>query len=998
MKHFLLSILLLLAASPGWAKPRVEPASNLSRTQSYSVVFPVGDTADSDPIAVTGFCSVRYAQSGGDDASLYAVTSKTQAASSGQLIGAFTTSTTTATTFTAGTFWVKAVATDAATGGSVLTIDCVPQSASGGVGAAFDSCRGGNVKGGGYDADDGRWAWTCGNYNWHGWRDATQASASYDVTCTGDGTPHTSCIHAGEVRHIGYGLHRIALAAQYTKDGGRVYLPEGLYVDNGAADMADGTTNSSFPEPYDPIWEARSDFASLGYPTELRAIVLDRGVRLIGEGVPVADTFDSSDSDVSLNRPKLSGTWVVNDRGNANGNEGAGGGTLGGSNADIEAPVQYLMIVGGNPTHSYCLTTGDTDPTCITNSTSDAEENAQMFPNGANIWGVTFETLADYDATTGNICVPDADSSLGTNQADAIGTCSLNRMIRCWDDDDTDEPRSTGGCNFGVGGNFGACQAPFEALTADYTTAGQDLQIAMHITECPDNATSSADCASPLGHEVYIQDIRVAPGAALPGSSCAAGAGSTVQVGNAQTTAASDFAPSIPFPNFYIGGTGVMNRFFPIKRGGMDGKGAGFENIGRMPANWLTRNSTTAAADCLSGGTVSNADDEIGCDTDTLSGFAYRYGNLIGPNNLFFKASQAAGNKSAVVETYPSGGPNDFIGNTIDTTYRQIAVDWGNGTFAYNKVKNLSAWNTRYGFMACYSGDCRVIGNEIENSALAYGYYGQTAAQRFYISGNSYRNTTWAEFMHYVIGTKNYIVENETLYGTYYAPFAKITGGQDSIQKPTAEFRNIQGFHYPVGVASNATTGGGIPLAFFLFEGDDTADSRADDWKHVLIDGVHIQSDANEYCLAWFEDDLRGSSGSSADSASLAREAASRVTIQNSNLRSTSGAIACTSAYEYETAIHDASDSDTWAFELYAPTLLNNRLNNAPQPDMLPTISEVGFDADNLPDGTRIRIHDGSSTACAHTNGDLTAGSSIASCVSDPGTSGSATDGTWTAF
>lgn len=997
MKHFLLSILLLLAASPGWARPSLIVNQATSTNSTKSLRFFVGDTEDSPPVGVSGFCSVRYQQAGGDDVSLYAITNSTDAATSGTLIGSFTASTTTATTFTAGTFWVKAVATDATAGGSVMQIDCAPLTGGGGTGAAFDSCRGGGTKGGGYDAEDGRWAWTCGNYNWHGWREPAQASASYDVTCTGDGTPHTSCIHAGEVRHIGYGLHRIALAAQYTKDGGRVYLPEGLYVDNGAADMADGTTNSSFPEPYDPIWEARSDFASLGYPTELRVIQLSRGVRLVGEGVPMADTVDISDSNVSTNRPKLRGTWIVDDRGTADQDPGAGN-TLGGVNGTTEPPTYYRMLVGGNPYTSYCHTTSDTDPTCDKSSTTDSIEDATDAPNLANVWGVAFETLANIDATVANICVPDSTSSIGTSQTDATGTCSLNRQIRCWDDDDTDEPRSTGGCNFGVGGNFGACQAPFEALEADYTTNSQDLQLAMHLTECPDNATSSADCGTPLGSDLYIADIRAAPGAAIAGASCATNNGTIVPLGVAQHTGSIDFNSGMPFPNFYIGGTSAFNRIFPIKRGSMDGRGAGFENIGRMPANWLSRNSATAAADCLSGGTHSNADDETACDTDTLSGFAMSYNNLIGPNNLYFKVSQAFGNKSGVVETFPAGGPNDFIGNTIDTTYRHVPVDWGDGTFGYNKMRNLNSGGTSYGFSACFGGDCRYIGNEVTNSTITYFVLAQTAAQSVHIKDTIYRNVSNSDAFHIIRGAKNYNVENEQVYGSWYQYYALINPGGEHIQKPTVTFRDNTIFSTLFPLASNATTGGGNVGAYFLFEADDTADLRADDWKSVLIDNTHIVSDTAEPCFAWFEDDFRGSSGASADTAALAREAASRVTIQNSSITGTSAKIACTGRYEYTASAFDASDSDSWAFELYAPSLINNKVNNAPIPDMLPTISEVGLDADDLPDGTRIRIHDGSATACAHTNGDLTSGSAIASCVSDPGTSGSATDGTWTAF
>ena len=1007
MVRFVFFVLALMSAAASWAAPQVVTNESPSKTIGGSVTFRISDTADSAPIRVSGFCSVRYQQVSGDDASIYAVTTPATASSSGTLLKNFTSSTSPsnpAYTFTASTQWVVAKATDATAGGSVMTIECSPLTgSSGGGGGSFDACRSGQTQGGGYSSTDGRWAWTCGNYPWREWQDATNAnSASYTVACTGDGTPHTSCFRSGETRYIGYGLN-VSVAAQYTRDGGKVYLPEGVYVDNGAGLNAAGEA-TGFPHPYDPSWEARSDFASLGYPTALRLILLNRGVRLVGEGVPGAVTYDSSDATVTIHRPKLSGSWIMDDRGIANASTASAGSTNGGLSGTTEPPAYYRMLVGGSPYTDFCLSTSTSDPRCVTTSTFDALELAQDAPNGANIWGVDASLLADFDANAGTICLADADSSLGSSETDAIGTCSLNRKIRCWDDDDADEPRSTGGCNFGAGGSFGACESPFNAFQTDYVTNSQDLQIALTLTECTDDASSSADCASPLGVDTYIADVRTAPGVALSVGSCAAGAGSTITLGNAHHTGVDLWANAIPFRNFYIGGSGAFNRVFPIKRGSMDGKGAGFENIGRMPANWLTRDSATAGADCLSGGTIGESDDEANCDTDTLSAFAMSYNNLIGPNNLFFKASQYLG-KSAIVETYPSGGPNNFIGNTIDTHYRQTVIDWGEGIIGYNTVRNLSAWTTKYGWLACFSGRCRSEGNRISDSPVAYGYLGYTAAQELIVKDELYNNVVVDGPFFYINGTKNVNIENIDFAHTYYNMLMKLNPGGAHKQKPTVRIADVKADVNFVGVASSTTSATGQPVAAIVVESDATADSRTDDFRSLIVERLRIKSHTDDMCLVWIEDDryASGAGGGAADTAALTREAASRIIIRDNNLIGSGGgsdnpAIVCTGQYRFLAAVKDADDSDTWAFELNAPSATNNKVNNAPYPDMLPTISEVGLDADNLPDGTRIRIHDGSSTACAHTNGDLTSGSSIASCVSDPGTSGSSTDGTWTAF
>lgn len=1040
MVRFVFFVLALMSAASSWSAPQVVRSESPSKVVGASVTFRIGDTTDSEAIRVSGYCTVTYEQVSGDDASLYAVASKGDTAASGSLLKAFTSDTSPtspALTFIANTKFVKAKATDATAGGSVMTIECTPLSgSSGGGGGSFDACRSGSTQGGGYSATDGRWAWTCGNYPWREWQDSTVAnSASYTVDCTGDGTPHTSCFRSGETRYIGYGLN-VSVAAAYTRDGGKVYLPEGVYVDNGAGTNAAGQA-TGFPHPYDPEWEARSDFAVLGYPTALRVIQLNRGVRLIGEGVPSAITYSPSDVTVTEHRPKLSGTWILDDRGTADQSASANPNTLGGTGSNIEPPTFYRMLVGNNPYMTYCHTDdadADSDGVlseCITNSTSDLPEDAQDSYSTVSPYGASFPTTVNFATSSGLLCIPDdryvatgatSADGLGTSQSDAIGTCSLNRKIRCWDDSDSSEPRSTGGCYFDADEDYGACQSPATALIADYETAGQDLQIAWQVAECDDNASSATGCNSPRGWEMYIMEFRASPGSDMNSSgNCGTGgtntAGQYMQVANAKPTTG-DYSQTLPFPNFYVGASVSRNELIPIRRGALDGMGAGFENIGRMPANWLSRDSATAAADCLSGGTVGESNDESACDTDTLSGFAMSYNNLIGPNNLFFKASQANGIKSAIVETFPGGGKNNFIGNTIRTHYRQTVIDWGNGILGYNHFSDLGAYpGTAYDWANCYGGECTFEGNVIENSAVASIYTLNTAAQRTVSSNNIFRNVSSTGSYYGIYAVKNFLSIGDQLYGLYGVPIVSLwpgirVSGVDMLQKPTVLIKDMIASVENPGTASNNTAGFGSPKALFSVQGDQTANSAPDDYKSFIIDGGSFATNSSDSCLVWFDDDFynNGGAGGAADTASLNREAASRAIIMNVNFTSPTSSggakIACTGKYRFTNTApvsgaatpFDADDSDTWAFELYAPTVLNSKINNAPYPDMLPTISEAGLDADNLPDGTRIRIHDGSSTACAHTSGDLTAGSSIASCVSDPGTSGSATDGTWTAF
>lgn len=130
MKRFL-SFLFLLIAIPGlaWAEPRVSGPAKSMGPSITSITFGIGDTTDSPAIGVSGYCTVRFQQASGDDAALYAVTTSGAAASSGTLLRTFTASTSPsnpALTFTASTQWVKAKATDATAGGSVMVIECNP--------------------------------------------------------------------------------------------------------------------------------------------------------------------------------------------------------------------------------------------------------------------------------------------------------------------------------------------------------------------------------------------------------------------------------------------------------------------------------------------------------------------------------------------------------------------------------------------------------------------------------------------------------------------------------------------------------------------------------------------------------------------------------------------------------------------------------------------------------------------------------------------------------
>jgi len=885
------------------------------------------------------------------------------------------------------------------------------------------------IKGGRFNAATGRYGWTCGDYNWHGWQSVAQGrtdqtNASYVVTCTGDGTgtPNvqaSTCLH-DETRYVGYGLHRIALAAQYTADGGTVYLSDRIYVDTGAGLHSDGVTRSQWPLPYLPDWEALPNFSDLGYYTQLRTIQINRGVRLRGASVPHAVETSPDDTAVNSNRPRITGTWIVDDRGNASLSCGASGCALDGPSTSVLPIDQYRIMVGNNRSTAWCITTSGIDPTCI------LEQNIynQDLPD-INVYAAAFPTLDYITSEFGAICVPDADylvANPGTTPSDGGGTCSGNRKIKCWDTSGVSDGRDSGGCVFdldndgdyssGDPGNldYGICQSPYDALVQDYVTDSKDFQLAINLTSCVDGADAFADCGSPLGNDLYIADFRSAPGSAISSGSCGvggfAGQGTWVQTGVAKATT-NDFAPPFTVPTFFTPASGQTNAIYPIRRGSMNGKDAGFERIGRMPGSWYGRNATTAVGRCLSAGDTDSADDEVYCDSDTLAGFGASYNNRIGPENLFYNVSQAPSNKSGVVETLPSGGPNSFTGNTIFQVNRGTAVDWGWGSFDHNYIEGVGTGSDKYGFMLCFGGYCDVHDNVIKNSALSYGYLAQVASARFRIFNNTYYNTNVAETLYYVWGGKSVSVEDEFYAGLYGGPVGIISPGFDNDQRPTAVFKGLRGYYRSGGVNA-ASTSGGSPAAMFVIQNQSVGQVRNDAFNTILFDDLYLKAGPNspyDPCLVWFEDDtgetgsVPGAGTEVADNAALTREGAGRVTIMNSSIiGSANSRIACAGKYRFASTVMDATDSRNWAFEQWTPRLFNNTVNYEAVPDMLPTLSASFVDdADNLPKGTIVRVGDGATQQCSHTNGALTgSGSTLATCISDPGTSGSSTDGTWT--
>lgn len=321
MARFLF-LLALLMAGTAWATPQTLKESTSATQISHTITFKIGDTGDSEAIRVNGTCSVRYKQASGDDASLYAITAPSTAATSGTLLRAFTTSTsTTPYEFTPGTLWVKAVATDATAGGSEMVIQCSPLGGAGG-------------RGGDPDVDDD------GLYEFAYLWDA-DGDGSVWQTCTAKDVPDSACKVAGERVYVdladdlncalwdcGYGQ---------MENFGSLYLEEGVYVNWPCYDYQQGTDYNARAPANDDLHDSTSDTAytrdcpATPDPDTTRRFytisLMDWQGEIIGSGV------DTRDPAITANYKRDQGTYLVDDRG-ADWESGAQSTGCGGSNCN----------------------------------------------------------------------------------------------------------------------------------------------------------------------------------------------------------------------------------------------------------------------------------------------------------------------------------------------------------------------------------------------------------------------------------------------------------------------------------------------------------------------------------------------------------------------------------------------------------------------------------------------------------------------------------------
>jgi hypothetical protein len=354
--------------------------------------------------------------------------------------------------------------------GCVSAEDVIFRSLVGGNAAAFDACRRG-APGFGYDPVTDTYAATCGNYPWSQFRGGRSANGApaYNsptcsggcgetITCTQDGRPIKECLFAGQVIHNNKTADLVLAydMARPTTDCA-VYMPAGVYVFRGCGEKANGTdTPCAVPRAPNNV-------------TYVRSVTLDHGF-ICGEGGDPDGPFEPESAPAATGRE--TGTSLVVSMGTFSGF------LLAGPNLDTDGGSRDgpLMLFGyeapGGPTQlGSCVPISATDPTCDT----DFDPNSHLL---APITGAGGYRLLDADGAGSGTAVHSGGEFCIDNTLASSGTCRGDRRIKCTATG-VRTGQTTGGCDFGAGGNLGPCEGGADTIIDEIRTSARADLVAL---------------------------------------------------------------------------------------------------------------------------------------------------------------------------------------------------------------------------------------------------------------------------------------------------------------------------------------------------------------------------------------------------------------------------------------------------------------------------------------------------------------------------------------
>jgi len=473
------------------------------------------------------------------------------------------------------------------------------------------ACAGGAVKGGGRTFNDSKnwyeYDWTCGEYKWSaeiggidgsGVADydtpTTAGGNSWTMLCTGDGTSSngttaesTNCLTANETIRM-YSMADIMLAHDQTRDGGKVYVSSTLLHHRYC-----GQSESPAPDPNGcPV--LRHSPAH-----QQRKIVMNRGIMFHGTG---AD-WDGPHAE------GREGTYIILDVGsdtNGNGSVTDADVTLApgvldpGGVSGYDGHHQPLRVGwGSNELQGDVCARPLGSTGCVTSDSAMVQRGEEPIAVTGRVDTLIIDDFRMINTEAPQVCIDDRLTTVGVVDEDPRILCDVANP-------DATRPTSTSGGPVMAGLTGAAeCISTYDAWKAISEALPDNDQAYLLIRVRTQKAfgTLPTHAATSFLMKAPIVDFTDAP--------CATN-GRLIRLGGNENAGGDRFWPlHVPI---YDLSEQTGEAIFTVSSK-IDNTGGGFTGISVMPGVWEDRDSTTAAADCLTGLSGTN---EEGCDDGEL--------------------------------------------------------------------------------------------------------------------------------------------------------------------------------------------------------------------------------------------------------------------------------------------------------------------------------------------------------------------------------------------
>lgn len=932
MKRLLALLAVVLAgavAAPAWAAPTKIGGPTGVLMRDYTIQFDA-TTDDSPAFETVGRCTFKLTKVGTGTVSVYAVATRSTASSSGTSIATLSTDGQSSST-TPPTRWARAVASGTGLSGSILHVECPALSAGGG-GNVFDP----SLLGGGFDPSTGLYAWTVAGPAW--------APAPEFVECDGEASTASGtdgrCWADGEKLLVNDSLEALMLAHDATMPGGTIYVPlwEGedhaIYV----WEECDGETC--------PLIQQGFSDRRKNQPNRTAFMTATHGRQFVAQASPRVDPVTK----------RRSGVWLID-----NSNDGAASGDWSFRNG-LEQVVRY------------CVPTSTTDPTCNVDSATVAAFDMPSM----SLAGVETALTVTSASTSSNNGFPTicTDNTITTDPATTKGVCRGDPRIRCTVAGSSARlTATTGGCDFGAGGDLGPCEGIVDYIENQVEVEGEPVTLAIRFN----NFEEDSDSASNGQKTTYmpVESVLDSPTCDTDSQYILLG----IEGG------ADDLSRIWPWDGDELNPANLtVNQVLVADMDALNmGNGYNWSNFGFAPNNYFSRNSSLASADCLVG-------NEAECDERALIGFMGGIGG--GHYNTLYYGCSNDTSKSCI----------DGQVSAIDTKIHL----WESDYLRQGLLADLSRWDFRTGYVhdAATGGGLfnLFVSNAksgdlvLRNNRVLYAFrtaYGKNVTLSSVIVDGMYAEAG----MVLVDSGVGMTVEDFRITGLSGHGFVIGADDEDDTVSNLA-IRNVRCTGH---CAPTISSGFGERAKSFIavsqfVVGDNQAQGAL---ENILIDGVQVDSHLVETMLLSLDIGDDNALGG-ATATNLGQEPYfGEISLTNSSLNSTNGILV--GALGSSGTVWDAADV-TVDYRDASPRarMKNNRINGTLLEDWdhgsLPAAS-VG-DCQDMTHGSTVAIYDDTAAgACtdADANGQLDGGGSATSvCKCSP--AGDSGDGAWSAL